>query len=100
MILLPMPNHPCSPFCKPDEGIHCIPNAWYPDMTLRDFQAEIKSFEIVEIRRENDVSPKMVENLGKLNPTYYCKPMRPGYVGYLLFMKERERSERGLGWQR
>ena len=35
-----IPKHRCTPYCDPDEGIHCIPDTYRkPNMTI-DFEIE------------------------------------------------------------
>ena len=90
---MPIPKHKCTAYCEPDEEIHCLPNRWFPGKTVADFQFWISIFEIIRVREESDVRPDYYKAIGE-QPGFWHKYEAgepDGFVGYLVWMREKEK---------
>lgn len=83
-------GHKCTPYCDPDDNVHCIPDMWDDNRTIEDWRWVIKRHEmsdrldVIRAEAEPDVNGSMV-------PVNYMGDAivhEPGnIVGYLVWFK-------------
>jgi len=96
-----IPKHKCTPYCDPDEGIHCLIDTWMSGMTKEQFQVAydtspvvnvISDVEIIKVQQDSDVT-------GELFNKFYTEHviLNRYDVGYLVWVREKSwKSE--LNW--
>ena len=91
-----IPKHKCTPYCDPDEGIHCLPNAGTGDEVtvlnrLRYDFGRI-DLDILKVKKELDITLPFLHkyyemdlNTGNLQKNH----VDGNVVGYLMWVREK-----------
>jgi len=95
-----IPKHKCTPYCDPDEGIHCLPNAsnkYDEAVVLEDLQYHFAKIDldVLEVKKELDITLPFLDK-------YYERDVKTGrlkanrvegdIIGYLMWV-------RGKSWK-
>jgi len=93
-----IPKHKCTPYCDPDEGIHCLPNGGPKGSTVASIQPFFPSLEVLKIQEEADIDTMTTFlrdfyaddfKSGQLLYDFYKVVQKEDTVGFLMWVREK-----------
>lgn len=94
-----IPTHKCTPYCKVEEGIHCLPNLADEGMSVLDAQNSLPIIKVLDVKEEDDVTMDLIERSIVLSPSYEKNPDAITKQGYLIWVRDWTKEERTIKWQ-
>ena len=89
-----IPPHKCTPYCDPDEGVHCIVDFCDPkfEVTVENWNSMAREqgvdVEALKIKLEADATPKMSPRMTAMGTLAIHDPKRT--IGFLVWLREKE----------
>ena len=85
-----IPKHKCTPYCDPEERIHCVPNAWTRGKSIEDWQQALEDMEVIDAREDSDVTSQTIDRYLSFDGSGGKRKNDPrNNVGYLLWVREK-----------
>jgi hypothetical protein len=86
---MPMPKHKCTPYCEPEDGVHCLPDLAKPGESLLFWRLMYPQFEVIKSAEEDDVNMALVDAMFPAQSGYGRHPFSCLTQGYLIWVREK-----------